>query len=112
MINQIINIAVNFVITGLLGYSVASIKNYKGRLKAKEKNEVLQNEALKTLLQTQLTNIYFVYADRQEIPDYVYRNWRNLFKIYKTLDGNEYCDTLAKKMESWKIIRTDILKEV
>lgn len=109
MANQVLGIGVNFVVTGLLGYVVATLKNYKGKLKAKEKNEVLQNEALKTLLQTQLTNIYFVYADRQEIPDYMYKNWLNLLRVYESLDGNDYIHILAKKMESWKIAKTDIL---
>lgn len=109
MTQQIIGICVNFAVTGLLGYAVATIKNYKTKLKGKENNEKLQNEALKTLLQAQLTNAYFVYAERQEITDYMLRNWKNLFKIYKSLGGNEYCDTLNEKMKSWKITRTDIL---
>lgn len=109
MTGQIVGIAVNFIVTGLLGYSVSSIKNYKERLKKKEENETLQNEALKTLLQAQLTNTFFSYADREEIKDYVYRNWKNLFKIYKALGGNDYIGELSHRMESWKIIGTGIL---
>lgn len=109
MTEQIVGIVINFIVTGLLGYVVATLKNYKNKLKSKEQNEVLQNEALKTLLQTQLTNIYFIYADRQEITDYMYRNWKNLFKIYKSLGGNDYCDELAHRMEHWRITKTDIL---
>ena len=111
MANQVLGIGVNFVVTGLLGYVVATLKNYKGKLKAKEVNETLQNEALKTLLQTQLTNIYFVFADRQEIPDYMYKNWLNLFKIYKSLGGNDYIDQIKHKMENWSIVNTDILNK-
>lgn len=109
MTQQIIGICVNFAVTGLLGYAVATIKNYKNKLGVKENNEKLQNMALLTLLQTQLTNVYFLYADRQEITDYMYKNWLNLLKVYESLGGDDYVHTIADKMKSWKITRTDIL---
>lgn len=109
MTQQIIGICVNFAVTGLLGYAVATIKNYKKKLGVKENNEKLQNMALLTLLQTQLTNVYFLYADRQEITDYMYKNWLNLLKVYESLGGDDYVHTIADKMKSWKITRTDIL---
>lgn len=111
MTQQIIGICVNFAVTGLLGYAVATIKNYKNKLGVKENNEKLQNMALLTLLQTQLTNVYFLYADRQEITDYMYKNWLNLFNVYKSLGGNDYCDTLKNKMDSWEIVRTGIIEK-
>ena len=61
------------------------------------------------MLQNNLTNTYFVYSKKKQIPDYIYRNWLNMFKEYKELGGNEYVDTLAEKMETWEIVRTDIL---
>lgn len=109
MTNQILGIVVNFVVTGLLGYFVATLKTYKGRLKKKENNEQLQNTALLTLLQAQLTNIFFEYNKKKVIPDYIYRNWLNMFKIYKALGGNDYVDELKHKMDSWTIVKTDIL---
>jgi len=109
MWEKVLGIVVQFVITGALGYAVASVKAYRSKLKKKEVNEQLQNEALKILLQAQLTNIYFECADAQKINDYVYRNWTNLFKIYKSLGGNDYCEMLSHKMDSWKIVKTGIL---
>lgn len=106
---QIIAIIVNFVVSGLLGYSLNVIKNYRKKLKTKEDEEKLLKVALMTMLQSNLTNTYFVYSAKKKIPDYVYRNWCNEFKIYKQLGGNEYCDTLENKMEEWEIVRTDIL---
>ena len=102
MTQQIIGIVVNFIVTGLLGYAVATIKNYR-------KKNSATNKALKIMLQSNLTNTYFVYNDKKVISDYVYRNWLNMFKEYKELGGNEYVDTLAEKMENWEIVRTDIL---
>ena len=111
MTQTIISTAITFVVSGILGYCVSVIKNYKKKLKDKNDNENVQNIALLTLLQAQLTNTYFVYNEMGEIADYVYRNWLNLFKIYKTLGGNDYVDALKQKMENWVIVKTDILNK-
>lgn len=108
MIN-IINTILNFVISAFLGYCLNAIKNYKKSLQSKKENENIQNLALLTLLQNALTNTFFVYNEKKEIPDYVYKNWLNLKEIYSKLGGNDYIHTLEKKMESWKIVKTDIL---
>ena len=100
----IINTVITFVVSGLLGYSVSVIKNYK-------KKTTSTNNALKILLQNNLTNSYFVYSIDKKIPDYVYRNWLNMLKEYKALGGNDFVDTLSHKMESWEITNTNILKE-
>lgn len=110
MLHTIISTSITFVVSSILGYCVSVIRNYKKKLNDKSKNESIQNMALLTLLQSQLTNTYFVYQNLQEIPDYVYRNWLNSLKIYKQLGGNDYCHTLEKKMQNWRIIKTDILK--
>lgn len=109
MTQTIISTAITFIVSSILGYCVSVIRNYKSKLKNKSENEKVQNEALKILLQTQLTNMYFVYAEMGEISDYMLKNWNNLFKIYKKLGGNDYCDMLSQKMKSWKIVKTDIL---
>lgn len=109
MKTQILNTAITFVVSGILGYCVKTLKDYKKKLKTKDDEEKLLKVALMTMLQSNLTNTYFVYSSKKKIPDYVYRNWCNEFKIYKQLGGNEYCDTLESKIETWEIVRTDIL---
>lgn len=111
MIQAIINTAVTFIVSSVLGYCVSVIRNYKNKIKEKGDNEKIQNLALLTLLQSQLTNTYFVYNEVGKITDYVYQNWLNLFDIYKELGGNNYVDTLKSKMENWQIIKTDILQK-
>ena len=108
--SPIINTVITFVVSTLLGYCLNAIKNYKKKIEQKESNELVQNEAIKIILQSQLTNTYFVYQELGEIPDYVYRNWLNMLAIYEKLDGDDYVHTLAEKMNNWKIIKTDILK--
>ena len=105
-----INTTITFIVSGILGYCISVIKNYKKKLKSKEINEEIQNIALQTILQSQLTNTYFVYEELGKIPDYVYRNWLNMLSIYEKLGGDDYIHTLAEKMKDWKIIKTDVLK--
>lgn len=98
-------------LTGLvIGFLVGKLKKYhKGILSEKENNQV-QNEALKLLLQSNLTNAYFVYDETKKLRDYQYKNWINMFKIYKELHGNDYVDEIKLRMEKFDIIKTDILK--
>lgn len=108
---KIVLTIVGTLVTGSCGFLSAKVVSYKTKIKDKEANENLQNLALLTLLQSQLTNTYFVYNEFEEIPDYVYRNWLGLLKIYEKLGGNDYCHTLEKKMQNWKIVKTDILEK-
>ena len=109
MEHTIINTTLTFIVSSILGYCVSMIKNYQKKLNDRNKNENVQNMALLTLLQSQLTNTYFVYSELKQIPDYILRNWINLLKVYENLGGNEYVHTLEKKMEEWEIVKTDIL---
>ena len=109
MIEKILTTIIGFILSTSLGYCLNAIKNYKTKQEKDKENDLLQNEALKTLLHSNLTNTYFDYEKKAEIPDYVFKNWTNLFKIYKRLGGNDYVDTLKKRMSSWHIVRTDIL---
>ena len=67
MTHTIINTAVTIIISSIFGYCVSVINNYKKKLKEKEKNEKVQNEALLTMIQSNLTNTYFVYNELNKI---------------------------------------------
>ena len=107
---KIVLTIVGIVVTGSAGYLSAKLKNCKDKIKTKEENEKVQNIALQTLLKSQLTNIYFVYSELKEIPDYIYQNFLDMLKVYESLDGDGFIHTLARKMENWEIIKTDVLK--
>lgn len=109
MTHTIINTAITFIISSILGYCVSVIKNYKKKLKSKEKNENIQNVALQALLKSQLTNVYFVYSELKQIPDYAYANFLDMLQVYESLGGDGFIHTIAKKMENWDIKKTDIL---
>ena len=104
MIDKIISIILGYVIPALLGFFIAKVSNYK------KKNNSMKI-AIMTLLQSNLTNTYFLYDEVKAIPDYIYKNFLNELKAYEGLDGDDYIHTIAEKMKSWKIIRTDILHD-
>ena len=54
--------------------------------------------------------MYFKHCDKREIPDYVYKNWINQLNAYEDLGGDDYIHTLAADIKTFRIIRTDILK--
>lgn len=111
MVQQVISVIISFVVSGLLGYCLSTIKNLKAKKKDKEEEEISIKKAIMTLLQSNLTNTYFVYENQNQIPDYIYKNWLNELKVYESLGGNDYVHTLAKRMEKWELVRTDILNK-
>ena len=109
LLNIILTIS-GIVVTSSVGYLAAKTKNYREKLKSKIENEEIQNVAIRTILKSQLTKTYFVYSELKQIPDYVYQDFLDMLKVYESFGGNGFVHTLAKKMESWEIIKTDILK--
>ena len=104
MIEQILKSIISYLVPAVLGFLIAKVINYR------KKNDSIQN-GVKTLLQSNISNTYFLYEPFRKIPDYLYKNVKNEFKAYKQLDGNDYVDDLMYKMKQWEITRTDILKD-
>lgn len=99
---EIIMVIIKYIVPIILGWCFNVIRNYK-------KKTTATNKALKIMLQSNLTNTYFVYSTKKKIPDYVYRNWLNMLDEYENLEGDDYIHTLADRMKQWEIVRTDIL---
>lgn len=93
---------INVLIPIVLGYCINIIKNYRKKSNA-------TNQALKIMLQNNLTNTYFVYSTKKKITDYVYKNWLNMLEEYEKLDGDDFIHVLADRMKTWEIVHTDIL---
>ena len=109
VVSKVVLTAVGFVVTGSMGYLVAKVKEYKKKIANKTKNEEIQNMALLTLLKGNLTNTYFVYNELKTIPDYAYQNFLDTLAVYEKLGGDGFIHNIAKKMESWEIVKTDIM---
>ena len=110
MVISIINTITTFLVSSLLGYTLNIVKNYKKQIEEKKQDEVMIKTALVMMLQSNLTNTYFIYDNLKQIPDYVYKNWANLKSIYEKLGGNDYIHILNDKMKDWDIEKTDILR--
>ena len=104
MIETIIKSIIGYVVPAVLGFLIAKLTSYK------KKNDSLKN-AMMTMLQSNISNTFFLYDPAKQIPDYMYKNTLNQAKAYKDLNGNDYIEHIMKKMENWDIIRTDILKD-
>ena len=98
------------VITFFVGKYRRKNQEQDDKIKELIKDVVLTKEALKILLQSNLTNQYFVYEQTNEIKDYQFKSWINQFKVYESLGGNDYLHILNERIEKMKITKTDILK--
>ena len=87
---------VSFSVTGLLGFMVARLKDYKKR----DKN---QEEALKCLLRSNITSKYYVYTELKEIPLYEKENIDYMFEQYDKMGGNSYVEGLVKEINALPI---------
>lgn len=98
-------------LTGItIGFLINKLKEYRNKIENNKKNNNVQNEALKLLLQSNLTNAFFVYDETKRVKDYQYKNWLNMLKIYEVLGGDDYIHELEQRMKTFDIIKTDILK--
>ena len=109
MIQTIMNTIITVIVSSTFGYLIGMIKNYKKKKKKKNEESVILKEALMTMLQSNLTNTFYVYDSKKKIPDYVYRNWNNSKEIYEKLGGNDYIHVLSEKMKDWEFAKTDVL---
>ena len=98
IILKVILTVVGFITTGLLGYLVAKVKDYK-------KRDINQEEALKCLLRSNITSKYYVYNELKEIPLYEKENIDYMFEIYKKLGGNSYVGGLVEEINKLPIKR-------
>ena len=101
---------IGVIVTSSVGYLASKARTYHNRLNEKEKNEQLQNVAIRAILKSQLTKTYFVYSELKQIPDYVYQDFLDMLKVYESFGGNGFVHTIAHKMEDWEITKTGILK--
>lgn len=99
---EVLMIIIKYFVPLILGFCLNVIASYRKKVTA-------TNRALKIMLQNNLTNTYFVYSTKKKIPDYVYKNWLNMLEEYEALEGDDFIHALATKMQSWEIVRTDIL---
>ena len=87
---------VSFVVTGVLGYLTAKIKQNK------EKDN-RQEESLKCLLRSSITSKYYVYSELKTIPLYEKENLNYMYEQYKKMGGNSYINEIMGEINNLPI---------
>lgn len=89
MIDTILKTVITFIISGLLGFIVAELKNLK-----------VFKESLKCLLRANMVNTYFAYKEMGTMPYYCKQSWYLMYESYKGLGGNSFIDDIKKEIDS------------
>lgn len=87
IIMKVVLTVVGFIVTGVLGYLVAKVKEYR-------KKDHNQEEALKCLLRSSITSKYYVYTEMGSIPFYEKENITYMYRQYKDMEGNSFVDEI------------------
>ena len=121
MKEQIIGIIVNFVVTGLLGYFIATLKNFKKKKKDRDdlilkklevlekRLDVVEQEDLKQM-KSDLSNKFFVYNAMNEVEDYLVESYREDCERYFNRGGDSWIHSQYDKSFDWKIRFTGYIK--
>lgn len=117
---DILRTIVNFAVTGVLGYLVATLKDFKKKKKEKEdtilkkieniekKLEKLDQEDL-LQMKADLSNKFFVYDAMDEVDDYLVESFRKECERYFDRGGDSWVHPMYEKSIEWEIKPTGYL---
>ena len=105
IILKVILTVVGFITTGVLGYLVAKVKEYKKKIKDHEEHDQNQEDALKCLLRSNITSKYYVYTELGELPLYEKENIDYMAECYFSMGGNSYVGGLVKEINKLPVKR-------
>lgn len=123
METDILRTIVNFAVTGILGYLVATLKNFKIKKKEKEdailkkiesiemKLEKLDQEDL-LQMKSDLSNKFFVYDAMDEVEDYLVESFRKECERYFDRGGDSWVHNQYEKSFDWEIKPTIYTKNL
>ena len=84
-------------------------KEVMGGIDELKKELAANNRATVATTRDLVSNAYWQFKDKKEIPEQMMHNIMDLYEAYKgvTVDGhvpNSWCDALIEEMKTWKII--------
>ena len=56
-------------------------------------------------LRSEMLQIYYRYEEVEQIPQYQYENFVQMYDAYKALRGNSFIDKIYKDIQEWEIVR-------
>lgn len=110
MIETFIKTVISFVATGVLGYCISTIRNYKkGRDKILDEFKELKESQLLDM-RSDLSAKFYIYDAMDEVDDYLVMSFREKCERYFHLGGNTWVKPMYEKSKNWKIKPTPFLK--
>lgn len=91
-------------LTTILTLLILIIKPFRNWMLGLTDKKKSDDEALKCLLRSEITRIYYKNAASKEVHSYEFENVSYLYKAYKKLGGNSFVDKIWEEMQMWKII--------
>ena len=118
---DILRTIINFAVTGLLGYVVASLKSMKKKKKEKDDLILSKLEQLEKRLdaidqedllqmKSELSNKFYVYDAMDEVEDYLVESFRKECERYFDRKGDSWIHPMYDKSFDWEIKPTEYLK--
>lgn len=82
-------------------------KSERDQIKRDEKRQSIQEDALRSILRSELLRIYFKHLekDNKTLTQWESQNVHLLYSSYKELGGNSFITDLVEKMNDWEIVK-------
>lgn len=106
----ILNTVVTFIVSGLLGYCVSIIKNFRGHKNAMLEQFKQIKESQMSDMKADLANKFFIYDTMEQVEDYLVISFREKCERYFAMNGDSYIHPMYDKSFKWKIKPTGYLK--
>lgn len=74
--------------SGLLGILWKMYAKYRAEIEERNKQEAARDDAIRSLLRTEIISIYHKSEEKRFIPIYNMENIMNMYRSYKALGGN------------------------
>ena len=112
-----INTLISLAVSGIVGYLIGRIKDYKKKLQDKKTMEERIIKEIKLLKEDQLlemrndlSNKFFVYNAMDEVEDYLVMSFREKCERYFGYGGDSWIHPMYDTSFNWKIKPTGYLQ--
>lgn len=56
-------------------------------------------------LRSEMLQIYYRYEEVEQIPQYQYENFVQMYDAYKALHGNSFIDKIYRDIQNWEVVK-------
>lgn len=97
-VNQFIN-----ELRGEIGLNFDRIRERLDKVDSKLDNFAAEQKSINIVsLRHSITQVFYSYKDKKEIPNAIYQSTMNLYDQYRLLGGNSFVSEEVEEMKSWK----------